>query len=87
MTGDHSVAGSVSLMWAPHDGQLVVDGERDQVGVFRRAEGDRWVLAPVVHGSCDDWLADPLKVRAAEPTDRVRAEAALANAQSVQRVS
>ncbi|MFI8263705.1 hypothetical protein [Streptomyces sp. NPDC085665] len=80
-------AGSVSLIRVPHGEELVLDRERDQVGVFKRAEGDRWVLAPVVIGSGPEWLADPLKVRPAEPSDRVRAEAARANAQSVQRVS
>ncbi|AUG78108.1 hypothetical protein CFP65_3308 [Kitasatospora sp. MMS16-BH015] len=79
-------AGSVSLMWTPYDGQLVLDCERDQVGVFQRAEGARFVLAPVVVGSGCDWLADPLKVRAADANDRVRAEASVLNANSKKRV-
>ncbi|MFJ8472307.1 hypothetical protein [Kitasatospora sp. NPDC094011] len=77
---DDPAPGSVSLMWTPYDGQLVVDCGTDRPGLFRGADSDRWRLAPVVHDSGPDWLADPFKVRPGEPKDRARAETALINA-------
>ncbi|MER6360112.1 hypothetical protein [Kitasatospora sp. NPDC001527] len=74
-------AGTVTHLWAPAVGDLVVDTMVDRVGEFRGLDDSgAWLLAPPAGGS--PWPADPSGVRVAGPNDRIRAESAQANARS-----
>lgn len=64
----------------PAIGTIVVDTRRDQIARFQAAMGGRWWLRPV-RGGCE-WSAAPTDVRIAAPAERLRAEAARANARS-----
>ncbi|WP_344464237.1 hypothetical protein [Kitasatospora kazusensis] len=77
--------GTVSRLWPPAVGELVVDTGADRVGEFRSEDdAGRWLLAPPAGG--DPWAANPDAVRMAGPGDQVRAEAARATARSQKRV-
>lgn len=74
-------SGTVSHLWAPAVGDLVHDVEADRVGEFRGPDdAGRWLLAPPAGG--EPWPVDPSGVRVANPSDRVRAEAARATARN-----
>lgn len=64
----------------PARGAVVVDTRRDKVAEFQGAMGGRWWLRPV-RGGCE-WSAAPVDVRPAQPAERLRADAARANARS-----
>ncbi|MEV0846165.1 hypothetical protein AB0J21_09865 [Streptomyces sp. NPDC049954] len=64
----------------PPVGTIVVDMRREQIARFQAAMGGRWWLRPV-RGGCE-WSAAPTDVRIAGPAERLRAEAARANARS-----
>ncbi len=82
---DRRPEGTVTHLWSPAVGDLVVDTGSDKVGEFRNTDDSgRWLLAPPAGG--DPWLAAPEAVRTAGPTDQVRAEAARATARSNNRV-
>ncbi|MEV7777786.1 hypothetical protein [Kitasatospora sp. NPDC088351] len=62
--------GTVTHLWAPRFGDLVVDISAGLVGEFCGEDGDRWRLAPLAGGN--EWTADPVDVRFTAPTDRAR---------------
>ncbi|MFJ6571206.1 hypothetical protein ACIQNU_27710 [Streptomyces sp. NPDC091292] len=64
----------------PAFGSVIVDADRDMVGVFCGTSGDRWSLRPVTGGA--EWTVDPEDVRPSSPEERLRAETARANARS-----
>lgn len=65
----------------PPVGALMVDtSRRNGVGEFRGVAGPYWSLRPVTGGT--EWEANPEDVRAADPTERLRAKTARANARS-----
>ncbi|MET9658973.1 hypothetical protein [Streptomyces sp. NPDC006510] len=69
----------------PDPGTLLVDtSRRDQVGEFRGVAGPYWSLRPVRGGM--EWEAEPGKVRAPSPMERLRAEIARCNARSEGRI-
>ncbi|MFF2543968.1 hypothetical protein ACFVUY_15535 [Kitasatospora sp. NPDC058063] len=67
--------GTVTHMWAPIPGDLVHDIGADKVGEFIGLDNTgRWLLRPPAGG--EPWPVDPEGVRAADRSDRLRAEAA-----------
>ncbi|MGW3229393.1 hypothetical protein [Kitasatospora sp. NPDC001095] len=67
--------GTVTHMWAPVMGDLVHDIGADKVGEFRGLDDTgRWLLRPPAGG--EPWPVDPEGVRAADLSDKLRAEAA-----------
>ncbi|MFE4972101.1 hypothetical protein ACFRAR_08275 [Kitasatospora sp. NPDC056651] len=70
---------TVTHMWAPAVGDLVHDIAADKVGSFHGLDdAGRWLLRPPAGG--EPWPVDPSGVRAADVSDRLRAEAALTTA-------
>ncbi|MFF2846870.1 hypothetical protein ACFVT5_11110 [Streptomyces sp. NPDC058001] len=79
------VPGAVTAYRAPAGalpalGSVIVDADRDVVGIFCGTSGDLWSLRPVTGGT--EWTVDPADARPATPEQRLRAETAGANARS-----
>ncbi|WP_240660216.1 hypothetical protein [Streptomyces sp. WAC 01529] len=58
----------------------MMDTTRGRVGEFRGVAGPYWSLRPLSGGT--EWEAEPQHVRPAEPTERLSAQTARANARS-----
>ncbi|MFF8614005.1 hypothetical protein [Streptomyces sp. NPDC015350] len=85
MSGESTAASRQEPQQVPPLGTLLVDtGHRNQVGEFRGVSGPYWSLRPVCGGT--EWEAEPARVRAPEPMERLRAETARCNARSAGRI-